>query len=306
MREGIQTRLESQGTSYSVEQQLHDVPPHEVYEVVVDGQRAVYKGDTGPTGNAGVEGRIIEFVGEQTAVPVPEILRVETDYYLTAWDSAAPSPDGDQQADRAWASVAGRGLARLHEETAPVMETYGAFQRDSGGVTTTRHEEWHTAAVEYVRHRRPVLDQYGYADVADLVVELLTDHPDAFAGAGGPVCCHGWATPEHVSVADGRVACMVDFEHAIAAPGEYDYWRTVFPAFGPAESAPALQAFREGYEAVRPLQRGLDRRKPFYALLNGVYYFESLYVQDQHGPEKTETKAAQLQRKIREIVGDLT
>jgi hypothetical protein len=54
-------------------------------------------------------------------------------------------------------------------------------------------------------------------------------HPDAFADADEPVCCHDLATPEHVAVADDTVACVVDFEHAIAAPAAFDYWRTVHP-----------------------------------------------------------------------------
>jgi len=194
----------------------------------------------------------------------------------------------------------------LHDETAPSIETYGRFQPEADGFTVDGHDEYHAAAVDYLRQRRPVLARYGHADMAELAVDVLTDHPDAFDGVGGPVCCHGWATPEHVSVEDEQVACMIDFEHAIAAPGEFDYWRTAFPTFGPAESDAAHRAFREGYESVRPLGDGLGRRKRFYALLNGIYYFESLYVQDQHGPETTAEKAAQLRNRIGDVVDDLT
>lgn len=311
MREDIQTRLESQYASYRLVEQLHDVPPHEVYEVVVDGQRAVYKGDVGPTGKAGIEGHVMELIGEQTSVPVPEILRKESDWFLASWEPSAPSPDDVPDADEAWASAAGAGLATLHTETAPLVETYGTFHledKEDGEVrlTDAGYDEWHAAAVDYLRQRRPVLTEYGHADIVDRVSAFLTDRPEAFAGVDGPVCCHGWATPEHVSVDGGAVTCLLDFEHAIAAPGEFDYWRTVFPAFGPDTSDTAQRAFREGYESVRPLPAGFDRRKPFYALLNGIYYFESLHVQAQHDPEETARKAARLRTNVDDVLTTLS
>ncbi|MDH5018647.1 hypothetical protein [Halobacterium rubrum] len=73
--------LVSQFESYSVQRQLHGVPPH---EVTVDGQPAVCKRDTGPTGGAGVEGRVTRFVGERTSVPVPKIPAVGDDWHEAA------------------------------------------------------------------------------------------------------------------------------------------------------------------------------------------------------------------------------
>lgn len=304
MRHEIANRLEVQFDSHDVLRQLHDVPPHEVYEVTVDGQRAVTKLNTGTTGKAGFEGRVMAFIGEHTSTPVPETLLVEDEFYVAAWHDDAPSPETEQDADESWARAAGGGLARLHDETAPFLGTYGAFRPDDGlGIRS--HNEWHAAATEYVCSRRPTLARYGHADVVDKVIEYLDGHPDAFAGADSPVCCHGWATPEHVSVDNGEVACMIDFEHAIAAPGEYDYWRTVFPAFG-AEESDARNAFRESYESVRPLPDGFERRRPHYALLNGVYYFESLYVQNQHGRKETSAIAERLDNWITEILNSLS
>lgn len=304
MTETVHTRLESTFTDYRIVRQLHDVPPHEVFEVVVDGTRSVYKGDTGPTGSATTEGRVIEFVGRETSVPVPDIHHVGDGWYLAAWDPAAPSPDEEYEPDRSWATAAGRGLARLHRETESLLDGYGAFRPVAAGLTTSGHDEFHAAALEYLRDRRQVLARYGHEDVADRVVDFFEGRPDAFDGADGPVCCHGWATPEHVAVEDGAVACMVDFEHAIAAPSEFDYWRTVVPAFGLGKPNPTTDAFRAGYESVRPLPDGMSRRKPYYRLLNAVYYFESLYVQDQHGPSETAERAKGLRTVVNELLDD--
>lgn len=303
MRHDPTARLEARFDSHELRGRLHDVPPHEVYEVTVDGQRAVYKGNTGPTGRAGTEGRVLSFVGEHTSTPVPETLLVGDEFYVAAWHDDAPAPGTGRSADVDWARAAGRGLASLHGETAPLLDTYGAVPPGDRAESDS-HDEWHAAAVADVRDRRPVLARYGHGDVAGTVLEYLDGHPDAFAGAGGPVCCHGWATPEHVSVVDGEVACMVDFEHAIAAPGEYDVWRTVVPAFG-SEESDARTAFREGYESVRPLPDGFERRRPYYALLNMVYYFQSLYVQDQHEPSETAAMAERLRTRVTELVDRL-
>lgn len=312
MRRHVHDRLATQFDADRIVRQLHDVPPHEVYEVVVDGRRAVYKGDTGPTGNAGLEGRVLAFVDGRTSVPVPGVLLAGDDYFVATWHPDAPAPDDSPVADETWAAAAGRELATLHAETAPAIDTYGLFVTNDC-VTVSQDcdmpgddlaidgsDDPHAAAVDYVRRRRPVLARYGHADAADAVDDFLTNHPDALEGAGEPVCCHGWATPEHVAIGDDGVTCVVDFEHALAAPGEFDYWRTVLPTFGNNDDG--REAFRDGYESVRSLPAGFDRRKPMYVLLNLVYFFESLYVQDQHGSVETIQRADRLRKQVFETL----
>lgn len=201
MRHDPTARLEARVDGHELRGRLHDVPPHEVYEATVDGQRAVYRGNTGPTGGAGTEGRVLSFVGEHTSTPVPETRLVGDEFHVAGWHDDAPSPGTARSADVDRARAAGRGLASLHGETAPLLDTYGAgFPGDRAG--TGSHDDWHAAAVAHVRDRRPVLARHGARTWT--VLEYLDGHPDAFAGAGGPVCCHGWATPEHVPVVDER------------------------------------------------------------------------------------------------------
>jgi fructosamine-3-kinase len=305
MRYDVLDTLASQFDTYRIVRQLHDVPPHEVYEVYVDGQRAVYKTDTGSTGSAATEGRVTTFVGERTSVPVPEILLVGDEYYVAAWHPDAPAPNKGGEVDERWASIAGRGMARLHAETDPLTDEYGQFHSQNGDIAIAGHSDWHAVALAYVRRYRSVADRHGYADTMDAVVEFLNDRPDLFEGVGGPVCCHGWATPEHVSIRGDQVGCMVDFEHAIAAPGEFDYWRTILPTFS-HESDTMRQAFRDGYESLRSLPTGFEDRKPIYILLNEIYYIESLYIQNQHGPEKTAERAEWIRSSIVEKLDNLS
>lgn len=274
--------------SYSVQRQLHDVPPHEVREVTVDGRRAVLKRDTGPTGSAGVEGRVVTFVADRTDVPVPEVVAVGDDWFVADWHPAAPTKDDPRPSDEAWARAAGRGLATLHAETAPHLDGYGRFHADGTDLSLPAGEDWRDAAVDDVRRRRDVLASYGHGDVADAALDALRATPDAFAGTGAPVLCHGWWSPDHVAVRDGEVVCTLDFEHAVAAPGEWDYWRTVLPAF---DGGDAQAAFRDGYESVRSLPTGVDDRQPAFALLHTLYFFESVYVQDKHDEDGTQRRA---------------
>ncbi|MFB6073102.1 MAG: hypothetical protein ABEJ88_09055 [Halobacterium sp.] len=87
--ESVADALASAFESHSIARRLHDVPPHEVYEVTVEGRRAVCKRDTGATGGAGVEGRVARLVGERTTVPVPDVLAVGPDYYVAAFHPGA-------------------------------------------------------------------------------------------------------------------------------------------------------------------------------------------------------------------------
>jgi Ser/Thr protein kinase RdoA (MazF antagonist) len=304
MRQAAHDRLAATFDSYEPVRQLHDVPPHEVWEVRVDGQRAVYKGDTDATGKTATEGRVTAFVDAQTSVPVPTVLHVGADFYVAAWHPDAPVPDVEREATDEWCRAAGRTLATLHAESAPAVDGYGLPEPTDEGLVAP-HDDWHAAAVAYVRARRPPLAAHGHADLADAVLDRLADRPDAFAGAGDAVCCHGWWTPEHVAVGAGEVRCVVDFEHALAAPAEFDYWRTALPTFLATGEDDGRETFREAYESVRPLPDGVERRREWFLLLCETYYVESLYVQDQHGPEETEQRAEWLRELVLDRVDGL-
>lgn len=297
--------LEAEIDGLEVVGQIHAVPPHVVHEVRLNGRRAVLKRDCGPTATAGIEGRVMEFVGRRTAVPVPEVLLLADDFFVAEWHPGAPTTQEDQTADETWTRAAGKGVATLHAATAAHMDGYGVFQLEDGDLTTEEHHRWTDAIQDYLERRRQALEPYGHADIAESVASFLGEHPDRFVDTGSAVCCHGWATPEHVATKEGEVACMLDFEHAIAAPGEFDVWRTVLPLFGPAPESSAFTAFRDGYESVRSLPEGFGRREPLYRLLNGVYYLESLYVQDQHGPDETADRAERMRHNIGELIADL-
>jgi Ser/Thr protein kinase RdoA (MazF antagonist) len=115
------------------------------------------------------------------------------------------------------------------------------------------------------------------------------------------VLAHGNYLPDHVGVTDEGVACVIDWEHALVAPAEYDYWRTTMPLFGgPDGDETQREAFRDGYESIRSLPSGLEDHVDVYRLVNAVSYLKSLHLQRQRrGQEK-----ARLAVRFREAVSD--
>lgn len=283
----------------AIVRELHDVPPYRVYEVRIDGHRAVLKVDAHSRGHAAVEGRVHAYVATHTTIPAPEILDVGDHHYVARWDDALRRPE---TVDARWARAAGRTLATLHEDTDGEFDGFGQFRVDDDGLELASRDDWLTAARDRLAYHRPFLERVGHADLVDVVDEFFADHPVVFDGAGAPVCCHGNVHPEHVATAADETAAVIDFEHALIAPGEYDYWRVIPPVFwaNPDIDEDASDAFREGYESVRPLRDGFERRRDAYQLVNLVAYVESLYLQENVESSTLPKQAA----RFRELVFD--
>ncbi|WP_255169277.1 phosphotransferase family protein [Natrononativus amylolyticus] len=306
MTRDVRTILESTAAEYELRGELHAVPPHAVYEAVVDGQRAVCKLARGPEADPATEARVMERVRRETSVPVPEVLDVGPDWFLAAWHDGVPD-EPTVGAERA--RTMGAGLATVHRET--TFEAAGHFTTGgTGGLVLESRESWPETLRALVADCRRFLEPYGYAGVAEEVSAFLRERPDALAGAGEPVLIHGNYLREHVGVAGGEVTCVIDFEHAMAGDGEYDYWATALPTFVGA-NAPGgdlgRRAFREGYESVRRLPDGFDRRSGVYRVVLGVTYLRSLYLQGQWerpaADRRAESFAGNIRKRLERLRG---
>lgn len=286
----ILERLAQHAEQYEVTRKLHDVPPHVTHEVRVDGTRAVCKRATSKEGDPAMEARIIHHLRTNTSIPVPEILAVGDDYFIAEWCDDVPE---DGTLDRERARAMGAGMATLHDETR--FETTGFFRDDKGKLALDTHETWHETVCEFLAKRRDFLVPFGYDDVAEDAIEFIREQPSLFDGAGDPVLCHGNYLPDHVGTDRDELLCLIDFEHAIVAPGEYDYWRSALPLFTDSEwpDDPRIEPFRAGYESVRPLPDGFNQRRKLYWMINSVSYFRSLFLQRQQtGQEAARTAVA--------------
>lgn len=286
MTRDLHRTLEPIATDYAVVRELHAVPPHVVYEVVLDGTRAVCKLARGPEADPATEARVVRHVDRETSVPVPTVIDVGPKHFVAEWHDGVPGgaagePD-DPSLDPRTARAMGKGLATLHAETR--FTSSGRFDGGSNGLSVVPTEGWSETLCTVLEDCRAFLDAYGYAAVATEIRDFLRERPDALAGAGEPVLVHGNYLPEHVGVSEGEVACVIDFEHALAGAAEYDYWATWIPTFENPDrtvAAGAGRAFRAGYESVRPLQDGFSRRGDVYRAVLGVTYLRSLYCQQR-------------------------
>jgi Ser/Thr protein kinase RdoA (MazF antagonist) len=300
----IHDRLAPEFDDVTVGEKLHAVPPHVVHEVTVDGRRAVCKLAVGPESVLRREAAAQAYAARETDLAVPGVLAAGEGFYVAEWLDGAPEQGGDHDLE-AWAATAGAGLARLHEGAS--MDDHGPLRADDEGLAVAAHPTAAEGLAGYLRDLRPGVADTGYADVLDDAAGFLREHPCALAGAGDPVLCHGNWLPDHVGVADGRVAAVIDFERAVAAPAEHDYVRAALPLFlAPGrDEEPARAAFRAGYESVRPLADGFDERLDVHRLVVVASFVESLFVQDEFDPSGTRERAAALREAVDELVESL-
>ena len=311
----VHDALASHTDDYAVRDLLHEVPPHATYEVTFESRRAVCKLATSDEGDPAAEARLLQHVDRTASIPVPRVLAVDDDHFVAAWCDDAPQDPGT--VDESRARTMGAGLAQLHEETA--FDAPGFFETTVGGAASDdgrvteglaldAHESWQETVRALLEERRAFLAKHArgqaYVDAADDVLALLRERPDLLSGAGDPVLCHGNYLPAHVGIEGDDVTCVVDFEHALAGPGEYDYWRTALPLLSNEDEA-VTSAFRAGYESVRPLPDGFEERGEVYRLVNTVSYVRSLFLQGNHAGEKAERRADRMCGYVHEAADSL-
>ncbi|SIR51736.1 Phosphotransferase enzyme family protein [Haladaptatus litoreus] len=297
----VHERLAQHAEQYEIVRKLHEVPPHVTYEVRIDGKRAVCKRATSDEGDPAMEARAMQFLERNTSVPVPHVLGVGSGHFVAEWNDEVPE-DGSVSVEGA--RTIGAGLATLHDETYTTFESclarfdsYGFLETRDGKLALDARGSWHEMVCDFLADRRDFLRDGGFdadADAATDALAFVREHPELLRGAGEPVLCHGNYVPDHVGRDEGEVTVVIDFEHALVGPGEYDYWRTAIPTFmGPEGIDETLTgAFRTGYESVRSLPPGFDRREAVYRLITVVSFFRSLCLQRQQtGDEATRTAA---------------
>jgi len=285
MTRDIHDVLESYASSYSVHRLLHDVPPHRVYEVTVDGVRAACKLARDSRAAPSVEGRVIEHVERETDVPVPHVLTVGDGYFLTEWCDDAP--DDQVSVTESEARALGASLGTLHTQTS--FESTGLLG-ESSTLTVRAQDTWSETLGEILSGVHDDLAGTGYEDVSERALSFVDCHREFFDAAGDAVLIHGDFVPSHVTFDQGEVCRVVDWEHAIAGPGEYDFARTELHVFdNPArENERHRDAFRAGYESVRELPSGSELRRRAYKALIFAFDIRQGFVQDQRTSEERE------------------
>jgi len=318
----IHDALTNHTDEYEIVRELHLIRPHATYEVRFKGEHAVCKVETHPEAELGREAAAMQYVTAATSVPVPELLAVGDGHLVARWHDDVP--DETPTRDEARIRALGHGLATLHAETSEIERT-GKLQpisevADPQIPPVDGDECWSDTLLTMLEDRAQYLERVGYGDLGRDVMAWVRANRDLFDAVDDTVLTHGNYFGEHVAVGnrsdgvhvgsdrDGLPATVIDFEHAIAAPAEWDYLRTVLPVFGPrTEHGVPESVFREAYESVRPLPPGFDRRRDALTLCNGLSYLRSLHLQrgDQDPPHAVARHARGLAGSVRDRLHSL-
>jgi len=302
----VHDALSSHTDEYGIVRELHRVRPHATYEVRFRGERAICKVETHPEAELGREAAAMRYVAATTSAHVPELLAIGDDHYVARWCDAVP--DDTPVRDEARIRALGRGLATLHAETAEIGWTGqlrpASAVEDPATPPVDADPRWGDTLLALLEQRQQFLEGVGYGDLARDVLAWVCENRDLFDAAGDAVLCHGNYFGEHVGLDPeaGSVTTVIDFEHALAAPAEWDYLRTVLPLVGPGADHDVPEAvFREAYESVRPLPAGFDQRRDALTLCNGLSYLRSLHLQrgDQDPPHAVARHGRRLAESVR-------
>lgn len=313
MTETVHHALASHSVETAVRRCLHDVRPHEVYEVEYDGRRAICKVTSHPEGDPALEGRLLAFVGSETSVPVPAVLAVGADHFVAEWCTDLPN---DPTVDRARLHAMGACMARLHADAADRFDTPGrpVIEGDSLPFAVDAHDRWSDTLRAYLEDRRRFLKPLGYGDVATEVREFVDEFHWAYDDAGDPTLLHGNVLPEHVGIErtdhGATVNRLIDFEHAIVGPPAFDLLRSLGPLFGPPSRdgcSDERSAFLDGYRSVRPLPPDLDTQLRRLEVVATVSYIRSLHLQrgDRDPEQAVARRARALAAHVRDRLSEL-
>ena len=212
---------------------------------------------------------LVRIVRDRTALPTPEVLAADVSYrdwpwrYLVithvegaTWAEVELSLDADARRDLY--GQLGRAVAQLHAVRFPAYGEAGPDGRVAGDRPLV-------AALEERARRRIANPRH-----ADAFISVLRERAGRFDSAPGPALCHEDLNPTNILLrrdeGGWRLAAILDFDSAWAGDPESDLARL---ELWQGVAYPGLMdgGFRAAYEAIHPIARGYEERRPIYQLL---------------------------------------
>lgn len=264
----IRDVLASHADRYAVRREIRTNDRNAVHEVRLDERRAACKRSSANPEQLAREGAVLDAVAGRTPVSVPAVVGRGEGYLLLDWaDGEAYDATVPLERRRERLRAVGRTLAALHDATDGWFDGHGDLTAGDGPPTVADPCDWPTRFLAFVDEWTTPLEGTTDSDVAAAVREFVAANCDAFADEPS-VLVHGEPAPEHVRFDGARVASVVDWELAQAAPGGFDLsWATRQFVGGPAAVEPnaaLAAALRDGYDDVRPLSPGAGVRRGAY------------------------------------------
>ncbi len=237
-----------------------------------NGTRVVVKVDPGPEPELDIEGYMLRYLAEQSALPVPALYHCSRDLLVMEYVA------GSSRFDAATEAHAAELLAALHSVHAPAV----GLARDTLIGALPQPNPWMDSWVDFFGEQRLLhLARLGVemarmpAGLLQRIERLCARLDDFIDEPAQPSLVHGDIWSSNVLAEDGRVTGFLDpaiyYGHAEV---ELAYI-FLFHTFG--------DAFLHRYQELRPLTPGFFERRIYvyqlYPLLSHVCHFGGGYVQ---------------------------
>lgn len=268
----VRKAVESVSNEYELVGEVSRTPRHLVYEVVIGGRRAICKhvrADVDPQPLA-LEAELVNLVGEQTNLNVPSVLGRGSKFAVFSWvDATEYRSNVPKQRRTARLRTLGQALGHLHDRTADWFDGFGELtlehEREVSVETPTQWEECWTALVTDWLTR---LEGTQNEDIGKAVRETTERaRQDGWFEQNESVLTHADAGPANVHFSSTDDVWLLDWEGAIAFPGEYDIARARTDFFDlphAVESESLENHLLEGYRSVRSVSSGSELRQRLY------------------------------------------
>jgi len=221
-----------------------------------DGSRLVVKSDTSPGAKLDVEGRMLEYLGANSALPTPAVLVSQRDLLIMEFieSDGSGGPDAELHAAACLAALHGVTGERFGFEFGTLI---GALDQPNPWTGSwieffARHRLMYMATEAERAGRLRASTRAALENLADRLDSLLLE-PDA------PALIHGDVWSGNVLVRSGRVAAFIDPAISFSHPEIELAFITLFSTFG--------EPFFRAYDETRPIAPGFfEERRDLYNL----------------------------------------
>lgn len=226
-----------------------------------------------------LEPRVMDYVGDRTALPVAEPLyedfsghRLPCPFYIaervSGYDPNLRYKYLSTADRRTLLWEVGEYLAHLHQRT-PFRE-FGPLEVTEG-IAVEGVADWQTMFHRVLRRQLDGMEGGPFEHVVQRIAEVVERHSQYLDRAFDPVLLHHDLRPANIIVEDGHVNAIVDWERAFAGHGEFDLFEAernfVDVEFDSREVKEAMRdALFAGYLDEASLRDGWRTRRALYRL----------------------------------------
>ncbi|SIR51755.1 Phosphotransferase enzyme family protein [Haladaptatus litoreus] len=293
-KQAIRDVLKLHAEKYEMRRELPSRTPNTVYEVILDGRRAVCKVASGDDAHVRKDALATRYLAERTPTLVPRVFAIEDDHAIFEWvEGTTYNADANRALRERRLRSAGKTLALFHESTD--FDTCGYLNCRDGKLAPDACGTWADMLTAIVGGWCGDLAGTRFEEAGESVLSFVRDYEDAFTAVSEPVLVHGDYQPENIRFEDESVATVLDWEFCFAGAGEFDLCRAereFFDWHTAPEGDDLRGSIRKGYESVRTLQPTFDGRRHIYRAilkLDPMRFFEAW--KDQVGDEDEVAKS---------------